>query len=123
MAHISSDELTSRADSMRLVTTPRLTLTDAERFTVDRFCDQCLQLEPRPHYPDGNLLKRDYVQDEIFHRICADREQLPPGNIRQQLCILKELSTRIEASIRDEEANEYVRAFLFRSMLPQIVLC
>lgn len=85
-------------------------MTHFQQSTIDRFCDQCLQLEPRPHYPDGNLLKQADVQSYIFQRICAHCTQLPPGNARLQLCILKELVTRIQASIGDDEVDDYVRA-------------
>lgn len=84
-------------------------LTDSEHSAIDRFCDQCLQLEPRPHYPDGNLLKRAEVQVEICDRICADGERLPPGNARLQLGVLKELASRIQTSISEEESDDYVR--------------
>lgn len=82
--------------------------SDTKQSIIDRFCDQCLQLESSPDYPDGGLLKRADVQNEIFDRICADRREPLPGNARLQLRILKEMVRRIQASISDEEADEYV---------------
>lgn len=87
-------------------------LLDVEQYAIDRFCDQCLQLEQTPDYPDGNLLKRADVQNEIFDRICADRQEPLPGNARLQLRVLKELVNRIQASISDDEVDEYVRLVL-----------
>lgn len=87
-------------------------LSDVEQYAVDRFCDQCLQLEQTPDYPDGNLLKRADVQNEIFERICADRQEPLPGNAKFQLRVLKELVNRIQASISDDEVDEYVRLIL-----------
>lgn len=83
-------------------------ISEIDKSTIDRFCDQCLQLEPLPDYPDGSLLKRADVQNVIFERICADRQEPLPGNARLQLRILKELVRRIQASISDEEVDEYV---------------
>lgn len=83
-------------------------LSDSDKSAVDHFCDQCLQLEPLPDYPDGGLLKRADVQSRIFDRICADRREPLPGNARLLLRILKELARRIQASIGVEEVDEYV---------------
>lgn len=83
-------------------------LSDLEQAAIDRFCDQCLQLETSPDYPDGALLKRADVQSEIFERICADHQEPLPGNARLQLRILKELVRRIQDNISDEEVDEYV---------------
>lgn len=89
--------------------------TALEQSSVDRFCFQYMQLEPRLDYPDGHLLKLPDVQDEIFRCICRDHEQAdpdsPPRNARFELRTLKELARRIQASIGDDEADEYVRPF------------
>lgn len=97
-------------------------LSDSEQYAIDRFCDQCLQLEQSPDYPDGNLLKRADVQSDIFDRICAERQEPLPGNARLQLRVLKELVNRIQASISDDEVDEYVRLVIrdeFHSGSPQ----
>lgn len=95
-----------------------LSVVDTAKSSIDQFCNQCLQLEPSPHYPDGGLLKRADVQNEIFDRICAHRQESLPGNARHQLRILKELVRKIQESITDEEVEEYVcRLFSARSNL------
>lgn len=90
---------------------PRLSALDQS--SVDRFCYQYLQLEARLDYPEGRLLKRPDVQDEIFQRICRDHDQgdagSSPRNARFELRTLKELASRVQTSISDEEADEYVR--------------
>lgn len=85
-------------------------LTNVDQYAIDLFCYQYLQLEPRLDYPRGCLLKRADVQDEIFRRMCADDAEsgAPPRNTRFQLRTLKELARRVQASIGDEEADEYV---------------
>lgn len=73
---------------------------------VDRFCRQYLQLQPELDYPEPALLQTSQVQDEIYERLFAEgavRYGPPP---RFQLRVLKELMSRIEASIDDWE--EYV---------------
>ncbi|KAH6952821.1 hypothetical protein HG530_000565 [Fusarium avenaceum] len=70
---------------------------------VDRFCRQYLQLQPELDYPEPALLKTSQVQDEIYERLFAEgavRYGPPP---RFQLRVLKELMSRIEASIDDWE--------------------
>ncbi|KAJ4422752.1 hypothetical protein N0V82_002531 [Gnomoniopsis sp. IMI 355080] len=97
-------------------------LSEIEKSTIDRFCDQCLQLEPLPDYPDGGLLKRADVQNEIFERICANRREPLPGNARLQLRILKELVRRIQTSISDEEVDEYEVSDSIMNQICQLVL-
>lgn len=73
---------------------------------VDRFCHQYLQLQSDLDYPEASLLKTSQVQDAFYERLFADgavRYGPPP---RFQLRVLKELMSRIEASIDDWE--EYV---------------
>lgn len=82
-------------------------LTDLARSTIDCFCYQYLQLEPHLDYPDGQLLKKEQVQNDIFDRIFADDPESSPRNARFQLRTLKELAKRIQASIDDDEADEY----------------
>ncbi|KAJ4396393.1 hypothetical protein N0V93_000612 [Gnomoniopsis smithogilvyi] len=98
------------------------TLSAIEQIAIDRFCDQCLQLEPTPDYPDGGLLKRADVQNEIFNRICADHPEPLPGNARLQLRTLKELVRRIQASISDEEVDEYEVSDSIMNQICQLVL-
>lgn len=86
-------------------------IATSDQYIVDNFCYQYLQLEARLAYPDGGLLKRADVQDEIFRRICRDDELeggSPPSNARFQLRTLKELARIIQENIGDEEADEYV---------------
>lgn len=84
--------------------------SNVDQSAIDLFCYQYLQLQPRLDYPGGRLLKRADVQDELFRRICADHadSDSPPRNARFQLRTLKELARRIQASIGDEETDEYV---------------
>ncbi|KAF5721914.1 FAM86A [Fusarium mundagurra] len=70
---------------------------------VDRFCHQYLQLQSDLDYPEASLLKTSQVQDAFYERLFADgavRYGPPP---RFQLRVLKELMSRIEASIDDWE--------------------
>ncbi|KAM0353021.1 hypothetical protein ACHAPU_001907 [Fusarium lateritium] len=70
---------------------------------VDRFCRQYLQLQPELDYPEPALLKTSQVQNEIYDKLFAEgavRYGPPP---RFQLRVLKELMSRIEASIDDWE--------------------
>ncbi|KAF5973846.1 protein FAM86A [Fusarium bulbicola] len=70
---------------------------------VDRFCYQYLQLQSDLDYPEASLLKTSQVQDAFYERLFADgavRYGPPP---RFQLRVLKELMSRIEASIDDWE--------------------
>ncbi|KAG8362049.1 hypothetical protein FVEN_g305 [Fusarium venenatum] len=70
---------------------------------VDRFCHQYLQLQPDLDFPESALLKTSQVQNEFYERLFADgavRYGPPP---RFQLRVLKELMSRIEASIDDWE--------------------
>lgn len=101
--------------------TPRLPIP--EQSLVDRFCFQYLQLEQHLEYPKGPLLKRGDVQEEIFRRICADRgrQDATPRNARFQLRTLKELASIIQASISDEESDQYVCVSEFRLFPPRCV--
>lgn len=68
---------------------------------VNRFCYQYLQLEADLDYPEPSLLKASAVQDALYKRLFADgavRYAPPP---RYQLRVLKELMSRVEASIDD----------------------
>ncbi|RKK98980.1 hypothetical protein BFJ68_g9942 [Fusarium oxysporum] len=70
---------------------------------VDRFCHQYLQLQSDLDYPEASLLKTSQVQNAFYERLFADgavRYGPPP---RFQLRVLKELMSRIEASIDDWE--------------------
>ncbi|OSZ99999.1 hypothetical protein A9Z42_0027520 [Trichoderma parareesei] len=69
---------------------------------VDRFCRQYLQLEQTLNYPEPQYIRRSDVQDAIYQRLFAEGA-LPGGSppLRYQLRVLKELISRIEASIQD----------------------
>ncbi|KAF9769035.1 hypothetical protein IL306_013591 [Fusarium sp. DS 682] len=70
---------------------------------VDRFCRQYLQLQSDLDYPEPALLKTSQVQEAFHESLFADgavRYGPPP---RFQLRVLKELMSRIEASIDDWE--------------------
>ena len=68
---------------------------------AQRFCRQYLQLEPNLDYPEGTLLRTADVQEAIFSSIFEDGaiQYGPPA--RYQVKTLKELVSRIEASIDD----------------------
>lgn len=91
-----------------------MTLTDSssslsplDQAAINRFCYQYLQLEPRLDYPDDQLLKRHDVQEDIYHRIFASDSEIAPRKPKFQLRVLKGLINRIQASIRDDEADDY----------------
>ncbi|KAL6815304.1 putative methyltransferase domain-containing protein [Trichoderma sp. SZMC 28013] len=69
---------------------------------VDRFCHQYLQLEHNLDYPEPQNIRLPEVQDVIYQRLFAD-DSLPggPPPLRYQVRVLKELVSRIEASIDD----------------------
>lgn len=69
---------------------------------VDRFCYQYLQLEQTLTYPEPQHLRRSDVQDAIYERLFADDAlSAGPPPLRYQLRVLKELVSRVEASIED----------------------
>lgn len=69
---------------------------------VDRFCYQYLQLEQTLTYPEPQHLRRSDVQDAIYDRLFADNALAAgPPPLRYQVRVLKELVSRIEASIED----------------------
>ncbi|KAL6838164.1 putative methyltransferase domain-containing protein [Trichoderma camerunense] len=72
------------------------------RKQVDRFCHQYLQLEQNLNYPEPQNIRLPEVQDAIYQRLFAD-DSLPggPPPLRYQVRVLKELVSRIEASIDD----------------------
>ncbi|KAK5992123.1 Protein-lysine N-methyltransferase EFM3 [Cladobotryum mycophilum] len=69
---------------------------------VARFCHQYLQLEQTLDYPESQYLKLSDVQNAISVKLFA-AESLPNGGppVRYQARVLKELVSRIEASIDD----------------------
>ncbi|KAI1808804.1 putative methyltransferase-domain-containing protein [Daldinia bambusicola] len=68
---------------------------------IDRFCRQYLQLERDLEYPPTETLRELDVQDTIYRRIFADDALAYAPPPRYQLRVLKELTSRIEASIED----------------------
>lgn len=87
---------------------PRDSSSELGKAAIDRFCCQYLQLEAHLDYPDGQILKTPEAQDEIFDRI-FERSSPSSKSARFQLRVLKELVKRIESSISDNEADEFVR--------------
>jgi hypothetical protein len=78
-----------------------------ENMQTERFCRQFLQLEPTVKYPEGHFLRLSEVQETLYQRLFADGVVTFPPPPRYQLKVLKELISRIEASIEDWE--EHVR--------------
>ncbi|KUI72588.1 hypothetical protein VM1G_08631 [Cytospora mali] len=81
-------------------------LLGLDRAAIDRFCCQYLQLETPLDYPDGQILKRPDVQEEIFDRMFSGQSHSSKIT-RFQLRALKELVARIQTSISDDESNDY----------------
>lgn len=79
--------------------------------SIDRFCRQYLQLERDLDYPPANLLREAHVQDTLYEQIFAKGALTYPPPKRYQLRILKELISKIEASIEDWDI--YVRNSIF----------
>lgn len=79
---------------------------------TNRFVYQFLQVETHLDYPDGTILKQEGWQDDISQRMFdsaklqARRGSLPR---RYEVKTLKELVERIEASIKDDEWDDYVK--------------
>lgn len=72
---------------------------------VERFCRQYLQLESTLDYPQDTFLRLSDVQDAIYSNLFADGavEYAPP--VRYRFATLKELVSRIEASIDNWEEH------------------
>lgn len=88
-------------------TAPGSSSSELGSAAIDRFCCQYLQLEAHLDYPDGQVLKRPEAQDEIFDRIFAGCSP-SSKSARFQLRVLKELVKRIQDSISDDEADDFV---------------
>lgn len=88
-------------------TAPARSPSELGKVAIDRFCCQYLQLEAHLDYPDGQVLKTPEAQDEIFDRIFASSSP-SSKSARFQLRVLKELVKRIQDSISDNEADEFV---------------
>lgn len=88
-------------------TAPAKSSSELGKAAIDRFCCQYLQLEAHLDYPDGQVLKTPEAQDEIFDRIFAGCSP-SSKSVRFQLRVLKELVKRIQDSISDNEADEFV---------------
>jgi hypothetical protein len=73
---------------------------------VDRFCYQYLQLEQTLTYPEPQYIRRSDVQNAIYESLFADDALAAgPPPLRYQVRVLKELVSRIEASIEDWEEH------------------
>lgn len=88
-------------------TDPGNSSSELGKAAIDRFCCQYLQLEAHLDYPDGQVLKTPEAQDEIFDRIFAGCSP-SSKSARFQLRVLKELVKRIQDSISDNEADDFV---------------
>lgn len=88
-------------------TAPAKSPSELGKVAIDRFCCQYLQLEAHLDYPDGQVLKTPEAQDEIFDRIFASSSP-SSKSARFQLRVLKELVKRVQDSISDNEADEFV---------------
>lgn len=79
--------------------------------SVDRFCRQCLQLEPFPDldFPPGPVLREHEAQETLHHVLCDGGRPLPA---RYRLRVLKELVKRIEEAV--EDWDEHVSPCLSR---------
>ncbi|ODA78909.1 hypothetical protein RJ55_04499 [Drechmeria coniospora] len=71
------------------------------QYAVDRFCCQYLQLEQDLDFPSADCLPLDVVQDAIFRRLFALGAVRHGPPVRYQVRTLKELVSRITASIDD----------------------
>lgn len=67
---------------------------------VNRFCRQCLQLEPYKvlDWPSGAALREEEAQKTLYDALCGGTRPLP---VRYRLRVLKELTRRIEEGIED----------------------
>ncbi|KAI0879928.1 putative methyltransferase-domain-containing protein [Annulohypoxylon maeteangense] len=72
---------------------------------IYRFCRQYLQLERDLDYPSPTLLREADVQNSLYNQIFRDGalNYYPPP--RYQLRVLKELMSKIEASIEDWDSH------------------
>lgn len=68
---------------------------------MERFCWQYLQLENSLDFPAPEALREEACQEELFRRLFADSALAHPPPHWYQLTVLKELVSRIEASIED----------------------
>lgn len=92
------------------------------RQQLDRFCLQYLQLQQTLDYPDEELLRRAEFQDAIFAKLFkpgAVQYGPPP---RYQFRVLKELTKRIENSIRDWE-EEVCNIYRFAKVRSKFSFC
>ncbi|KAJ3484456.1 hypothetical protein NLG97_g7045 [Lecanicillium saksenae] len=72
--------------------------------SVDRFCNQYLQLEAEPTLPPAQHLRLSDAQEAIYERAFADGLVYAPPP-RYQLRILKALVAAIEESIGQDWEN------------------
>lgn len=89
--------------------------------SIDRFCRQYLQLEWELDYPPTTLLREADVQDTLYHRLFADGALSYPPPQRYQLRVLKELMSRIEASIDDWDRHVRNQPFSHKNIFISIL--
>ncbi|KAF4996611.1 hypothetical protein FDECE_12348 [Fusarium decemcellulare] len=94
---------------------------------VNRFCHQYLQLESELDFPEPALLKTSQVQDALYERLFADGAVRYGPPARYQLRVLKELMSRVEASIDDweeyavsDDLMSTLSVFLATPLLPEV---
>ncbi|KAI1098376.1 FAM86A protein [Jackrogersella minutella] len=79
--------------------------TKPKDYSIDRFCRQYLQLERNLDYPPSTLLREADVQDTLYNQIFSDGSLTYPPPQRYQLGVIKELMSKIEASIEDWDSH------------------
>jgi protein-lysine N-methyltransferase EEF2KMT len=78
---------------------------DVMQHQVQQYCSQYLQLEPSPTLPEPRILREASTQEAIFQSVFAEDAIRYGPPLRYQLRALKELVTKIEASIEDWDAH------------------
>jgi hypothetical protein len=78
-------------------------LSAKSRQQLDRFSRQYLQLQHKLDYPDEDTLRNDAFQQCLYARLFRENVILHAPPQRYRFRVLKELTKRIEQSIRDWE--------------------
>lgn len=81
------------------------TLPGSAQSQIDRFCRQYLQLEKDLTYPEASVLREETTQQIIFTRLFSGNAARYAPPERYQVRNLKDLISRIEASIEDWDAH------------------